>query len=81
MGKRSESRPRTVICIFVHFKDKQKILQNAKKLKNTEIYIYEDFCKDTMELKNSRWEEYLNYYYQSKFASLNYISVVVRDDS
>ena len=71
MGKRRESRPRTVICIFVHFKEKQKILQNAKKLKNTEIYIYEYFCKDTMEQKKSLWEEYLSYYYQSKYASLN----------
>ena len=61
MGKRRGSRPRTIICRFVRFKDKQKILQNAKKLNNTVIYIYEDFCKDTMELRKSLWEEVLNY--------------------
>ena len=81
MGKRRESRPRTIICRCVRFKDKQKILQNAKKLKNTGIYIYEDFCKDTMELRKSLWEEVLNYRCQGKFAYLNYRSVVVRDDS
>ena len=61
MGKRRGSRPRTIICRFVRFKDKQKILQNAKKLNNTVMYIYEDFCKDTMELRKSLWEEVLNY--------------------
>ena len=61
MGKRRGSRPRTIICRFVRFKDKQKILQNAKKLNNTVMYIYEDFSKDTMELRKSLWEEVLNY--------------------
>ena len=37
MGKRRGSRPLT-ICRFVCFKDKQKTLQNAKKLKNTGTY-------------------------------------------
>ena len=41
--KRRGSRPRTIVYRFLRFKDKQNILQNAKKLKNTGIYIYEDF--------------------------------------
>ena len=53
MGKRKGNRPRTIICKFLRFKDKQKILKNAKKLKNSGIYIYEDFCNDTMELRKS----------------------------
>ena len=39
-GKRRGSRPRTNLCRFLRFKDKQKILQNAKKLKDTGIFIY-----------------------------------------
>ena len=42
---RRESRSRTIICRFIRFKDEQKILENSKKLKKTEIYIYKDFCK------------------------------------
>ena len=38
-GKRRGSRPRTIVCRFLPFKDKQKILQNAKKLKILE-YLY-----------------------------------------
>ena len=49
--KNNQSRPRTTVCRFVGFKDKQNVLRNAKKLKNVGIYIYEDFCDDTMELR------------------------------
>ena len=68
IGKRRVSRPRTIICRFIHFKDKHKILQNAKKLKNTGVYIYEDLSIDTMELRKSLREEVLNYRRQGKLA-------------
>ena len=61
------------------FKDKQHILNNAKKLKNTGIFIYEDFAKDTMELRKSLLEQDLEYWKQNKFACLNYRSTIVRD--
>ena len=38
-GKPRGSRPRTVVCRFLRFKDKQKILQSVKKLKAQE-YLY-----------------------------------------
>ena len=42
--------PCPIICRFNKFKDKQQILNNAKKLRDTGIYIYEYFSKDTMDL-------------------------------
>ena len=53
MGKfqGNKSKPRTVVCEFLRFKDKHKVLQNVKKLKNTGIFIFEDFSKATIELK------------------------------
>ena len=50
------SRPRTIICRLLRFKDKQTIIQSLKKLKNTGIFIYENFCKDTMDLRKELWE-------------------------
>ena len=47
----NRDRSRTVICRLNRLKEKQRILNNVKKLKNTGIYIYEDFSKDTMELR------------------------------
>ena len=80
-GKRRVSRPRMIVCRFLRFKDKQKVLQNAKKLKDTGIIIYEDFCGDTMELQKSLWEKVLEYHQQGKYAYLNYRTIVVRDKS
>ena len=72
MRKWRGSRPRTNICRIVCFKGKVKLLQNAEKSKNALIYIYEDFCKDTMELRKPPWEQVLNYCRLDKFAYLNY---------
>ena len=56
-----QGRPRTVICRFNKFKDKQQILNNAKKLRDTGIYIYEDFSKDAMDLRKTLWGKVLQY--------------------
>ena len=69
------SRPQTIVCKLLRFKDKQKIIQNSKKLKNTGIFVYEDFCKDTMDLRKQRLEHRTN----NKIAYLNYGSIVVRN--
>ena len=67
-----QGHPRTIICRFNKFKDKQQILNNAKKLRETGIYIYKDFSKDTMDLRKTLWEKVLQYRRQNKFACLNY---------
>ena len=80
MGKcKDKKKTRSTVCRFLRFKDKQKILSNAKKLKNTGIFIYEDYCKETMDLQKSLWEEVLEHRQQNKIAYLNYRSVVVRE--
>ena len=81
MEKRKGNRPRTIVCNFLRFKDMQKILQNAKKLKDAGIYVYEDFSNETMEVRKSLWEKVLEYRRQGKYASLNYRKIVVRDNS
>ena len=58
--------------MFLRSKDKHKVLQNSKKLRNTGIFFYEDFSKATMELRKFLWEEVL-------IAYLNYRSIVVKD--
>ena len=79
MGKRQDKKPRKIVCRFLRFKDKQKILANTKKLKRTGIFIYEDYCQDKMDLRKSLWEEVLQHRQQNKVAYLNYRSVVVKE--
>ena len=73
------SRPRRIVCKLLRFKDKQKIIQKSKKLKNTGIFVYEDFCKDTMDLRKQLWEEVSEHRANNKIAYLNYRSVIVRN--
>lgn len=40
----------TIFCRISIFKDKQKMLGNTNALKDTDIFIYEDFCKNTTEI-------------------------------
>ena len=77
--KKNQSKPRTIFFRLPRFKDKENFLQNSKKLKNTGFFIYEDFCKATMKLRKSLWEEALEDRRQNKIAYLNYRRVVVRD--
>ena len=74
-----QGHPHTIICQLNKFKDKQQILNNAKKLRDTGIYIYEDFSKDTMDSQKALWEKPLQCCRQNKFACLNYRSIIVRD--
>ena len=48
-------------------------------MKSTGIYVYEDFPKDTMELRKLPWEQVLEYRKQSKLTHLNNTSIIVRD--
>ena len=49
-SSKNQNHPLTIICKVTKYKDKLKILKYAKCLKDTGIFIYEDFCKDTMDL-------------------------------
>ena len=50
-----------------------------EKLKDTEIFIYEDFYSHTMELWKSLWEKVLEYHRQGKYAYLDYRTIVLKD--
>ena len=77
--KKNQNRQRTIIFRITKFKEKQKILKTAKLLENTRIFIYEEFCKDSMEFRKKLWQEVLEYRRQNKFTYLNYHSIVVHN--
>ena len=78
--QRSKSKPWTVVCKFLSFEDKHKVFQNAKKLKTTKIFIYEDFSKATMELTKYLWGKVLQYQQQNKIAYFNSQSIVAKEN-
>ena len=64
----TSTKSRTIVCILLSFKEKKLVMNNTKKLKNTNIFIDKDFCPETMEYRKQHWERegkgniaYLNY--------------------
>lgn len=53
-GPIAASRPRTVVARFERFGDREAVIRNARKLKGSGIYINEDLCPASLELKNSQ---------------------------
>ena len=73
------SRPQTIICRLLRFKNKQRIIQSSKKLKSTGIFIYKDFCKDIMNLRKQLWEKVLEHRANNRISYLKYRSILVRN--
>ena len=71
-------KPRRIVCRFLHYKDKTKILKNVKKLKSKKIFIIEDFSHETMELRKEPWEKVKKHRDEGKIAYLHYKTAVVK---
>ena len=79
-GTRRGGKQRTIILKLSSCKDKTIILKNGKRLKGTGIYLYEDFSRETMELRKKLWEDVKRHRDHGKFSYLQYRTVVVRDN-
>ena len=45
-----------IVFCFKNFKENENVLTNSKKLKNTGIYLYQNFSRNTVELTKNLWE-------------------------
>ena len=54
------------------------ILRNVYKLKWSDIFINEDFSKQTTDLRKELWKEVKQLRSEGKFAYLNYRTVVTK---
>ena len=63
---------KTVVAKFSSFKGKQLVLSAAKKLKRQNIYINEDFSKETMDIRKDKWKSVKSLRSQGKYAILVY---------
>ena len=45
-----------IVFCFKNFKENENVLTISKKLKNTGIYLYQNFSRDTVELTKNSWE-------------------------
>ena len=79
VGKKSEGRPRPIVVKFLRYQDREKILRNSKKLKNTNIYINEDLCEASIAKRKSLLPQLRAAREQGKIAFFSHTKLVIRD--
>ncbi|XP_077551551.1 uncharacterized protein LOC144165304 [Haemaphysalis longicornis] len=56
LGVKKQNKIRPVILKLVDFREKLLIFKNCPKLKNTDMYITEDFSQNVREVRKKLWE-------------------------
>ena len=74
----TQSTCRTIIAKFTSYKTK-RILKEAKNQKPKDIWIYEDFSKETVKIRKELWEKVRELCSQNKYAILVYDKIYTRD--
>ena len=77
--QKEKYKPRTIVIKLLNYKDKVEILKNANKLKDTGIFINEDFCKETTDIRKGLWDEVLKLRENNQYAIIQYDRIVTRE--
>ena len=72
-------RPRSICVKFLRFKDKSAVLKSAKKLKNTGVYINEDYSELVMAKRKEQLPKLREAREQGKIAYFSYDKLVIRN--
>ena len=56
-GIRRSNKPRSITLKLLRYQDKERIMKERRKLKGSEIYINEDFSKETVEIRKKLREK------------------------
>ena len=76
-NKEKNNKP-TIVVKLASFKDKLKIISEARKLKGTNISINEDYSKETLEIRKEKWKEVKELRKNGTYAILVYDKVVTK---
>lgn len=78
VGKITNYRPRDIITKFTRFPECETVFQTRNKLIGTNIYINEDFCLGTVEVRKKQMENMREARKEGKQAFFNYRTLIVR---
>ncbi|XP_065662636.1 uncharacterized protein LOC136085270 [Hydra vulgaris] len=78
-GKKEPNKPRTIVIKLLDFKDKVAILSKSSNLKGKNIYINEDFCSETTQIRKGLREKMKIERAAGKFAFISYDKLIIRD--
>ena len=59
VGEKKPGQERQIVVQFKSYKNKLDILRNCKKLEGTNFSIFQDFSKETANIRMDKWKEVL----------------------
>lgn len=81
VGPVDPSRPRTVVVRFNNFGDREAVMRNARKLKGTRVYINEDLCSASQEIKKNQIHLLRQARQEGKIAFFKYTKLIIKEKS
>lgn len=77
-GPSIPSRTRTVVARFERYGDREAVIRNARKLKGTGIFINEDLCPASQELKKKQFPQ-IKQAREGKIAFFRHTKLIIRE--
>lgn len=78
-GPATPSRPRTIVARFERFGDREAAIRNSRKLKGTGIFINEDLCPMSQEIKKSQFPLMKKAREEGKIAFFKHTRLVIKE--
>ena len=79
VGENSNDKERAIVVQFSFYKDKINILRTCKKLKRTNISIFEGFSQKTRQIRKEKWKEVIANRKQGNVSHLQFRSVICKE--
>ena len=79
VGAKEGGKDRTIVAKFSSYEGQQRVLNEVKRQKKEQIYVYEDFSKATEGIRKENWEKINALRQQGKYATLVYYKIYSRD--
>ena len=73
-----KNQPRTIVIKLANYKDKSMTLRNVHKLKSSDIFISDNFSKQTTDFRKELLKEAKQLRSEDKITCLNYRTVVTK---
>lgn len=79
VGPRRHDQPRQVIARFIRYSDREAAIRNAAKLRGTRIYINEDLCPASQEVRRAKLPLLKQAKSEGKIAYFNHTTLIIRE--
>ena len=80
-GPRRVDKPRAVVARFQRIDDREAVMRNVGKLKQSGIHIHEDLCAASLKKRNDQWPLLRQHRNAGNFAKFVRHKLVVRESS